>query len=104
MERGPERGTVREWRRPGLSSSREKPPENETKDRIMPRFGGVLRDFKVAEQGIQMDPKQANTSGDGRYLGECQGRKREGGAQSQKTAADAGMRRGAQGRDAEDGG
>ena len=40
-ERGPGRATDREWRRPGLSPFREKPPDKKNKHQKMLGYGGA---------------------------------------------------------------
>ena len=41
-EQGPGCKTARDWRRPGLSTFCEKPPDKNTKDWTVPRFGREL--------------------------------------------------------------
>ena len=95
--------TAREWRRPILSTLRKNPPENETKDRTMPGFGGELMEGEAGKQrrGGTRDGKtpQGLT---GTWM-QAKGGKR-GSAPSWEMSADAGIRRRAQGRAAEAGG
>ena len=55
--------TAREWRCPGLSPSREKLPEKETKYRIMVGFVGDLREGKAGTQRLGGTRTRRNPQG-----------------------------------------
>ena len=88
------RATAREWRRPGLSPSREKLPGEKPRtgrcQDLEETSGGIGRDTEA-----QRDPHRANTPGADRYLGAGQGRQRVE-CTGMRTAVDAGTRHEAQ--------
>ena len=96
-EQGPGGATAMEWRHPGLSLCCENPPENNTKYKMMTRFGGELRD---GDAGIQRHGGTCNRQNLQGLIGnwaQAQGSKEES-APERETMSDAGTRSGAQGR------
>ena len=101
-ERGPEHATAREWRRPGLWTFREKPPDKK------PRTGR----FQYSEGKLWRE-RQGYVGVEGPAIGKTpqgmigtwvQAKGGNGGSEpARETAEDADTRRGVQGRAAEDG-